>query len=285
MHSSSTWHQEFSLPTPDSLGTGAFGSYGTPGAGGISPKDIGTDPAHDAAAKHALPRAMIANEKRRRRRESHNAVERRRRDNINEKISELATLIPECMLDSGVSNPAPAQTPTSPTPDDVLLGNLIPEGASQAAAGEDSGKSEGAGDSVVKANKGMILRKSVEYIRYLQQLVMAQANRNRELEAQIGALRTSDASPSSTHHSGTHSSINGNGSVAEELILHDELHHVGTSKWGHALSALAESESDDVDMEADSGATAERGRQRHRAGAVPGLGEDIRVKEEGMEVS
>ena len=44
---------------------------------------------------------MIANEKRRRRRESHNAVERRRRDNINEKIGELATLIPECMLDSG----------------------------------------------------------------------------------------------------------------------------------------------------------------------------------------
>jgi hypothetical protein len=47
---------------------------------------------------------MIANEKRRRRRESHNAVERRRRDNINEKISELATLIPECILD-------PAGTP------------------------------------------------------------------------------------------------------------------------------------------------------------------------------
>ena len=44
---------------------------------------------------------MIANEKRRRRRESHNAVERRRRDNVNEKISELATLIPECMLDAG----------------------------------------------------------------------------------------------------------------------------------------------------------------------------------------
>jgi len=51
MHSSSTWHQEFSLPTPDSLGTGAFGSYGTPGAGGISPKDIGADPGQDAAAK------------------------------------------------------------------------------------------------------------------------------------------------------------------------------------------------------------------------------------------
>ena len=51
VHSASTWHQEFSLPTPDSLGTGAFGSFGTPGASGISPKDIGADPSQDAAAK------------------------------------------------------------------------------------------------------------------------------------------------------------------------------------------------------------------------------------------
>ena len=42
---------------------------------------------------------MLAVEKRRRRRESLNAVERRRRDNINERIAELATLIPESMLD------------------------------------------------------------------------------------------------------------------------------------------------------------------------------------------
>jgi len=120
--------------------------------------------------------------------------------------------------------------------------------------------------------------------RYLQQLVMAQANRNRELEAQIGALRTSDGSPSSVHRNGTHTSLSRNGTVPEELILHNEL-HVESGKWEHALTALAESESDDVDMEADNGATAERGRQRHRTGAVPGLGEDIRVKEEGMEVS
>jgi hypothetical protein len=66
---------------------------------------------------------------------------------------------------SSVAHPAPAQTPTSPTPDDVLLGNLIPEGTSQVTA-EDSVKGEGPGESVVKANKGMILRKSVEYIRY-----------------------------------------------------------------------------------------------------------------------
>ncbi|KAI7881224.1 Myc-type, basic helix-loop-helix domain-containing protein [Mucor mucedo] len=34
-------------------------------------------------------------EKKRRRRESHNAVERRRRDNINDRITELATLLPD----------------------------------------------------------------------------------------------------------------------------------------------------------------------------------------------
>ena len=45
--------------------------------------------------------ALLANEKQRRRGESHNAVERRRRDNINEKTNELATLIPQCMLDVG----------------------------------------------------------------------------------------------------------------------------------------------------------------------------------------
>jgi hypothetical protein len=50
---------------------------------------------------------MLAVEKRRRRRESHNAVERRRRDNINERIAELATLIPESMLDPNGKFPPP----------------------------------------------------------------------------------------------------------------------------------------------------------------------------------
>ena len=38
----------------------------------------------------------------------------------------------------------------------------------------------------------MILRKSVEYIRYLQQLVSAQANRNRELEQALSVYREVD---------------------------------------------------------------------------------------------
>jgi hypothetical protein len=59
---------------------------GSFGAGGLSYPDIdGADAAKQAALK----------EKRQKRRESHNAVERRRRDNINEKIQELAAIIPD----------------------------------------------------------------------------------------------------------------------------------------------------------------------------------------------
>ncbi|KAI9501067.1 helix-loop-helix DNA-binding domain-containing protein [Coemansia spiralis] len=77
-------------------------------------------------------------EKRRRRRESHNAVERRRRDNINDRIQELFTLLPESMID--------AQT---------------------------------------KPNKGMILKKSVEYIRQLRHALQTQTDRLHELETGI----------------------------------------------------------------------------------------------------
>ena len=45
--------------------------------------------------------ALLANGKRRRMEESRNAVERRRRDDIIEKTNELATLIPQCMLNVG----------------------------------------------------------------------------------------------------------------------------------------------------------------------------------------
>jgi len=93
-------------------------------------------------------RLEILNEKRRRRRESHNAVERRRRDNINEKIHELSTLIPEHIL-----NPNNGEGP------------------------------------VGKPNKGIILRKSVEYIKHLQALVEKQEAKNKELEEELEKLK------------------------------------------------------------------------------------------------
>jgi hypothetical protein len=148
----------------------------------------------------------LANEKRRRRRESHNAVERRRRDNINEKISELATLIPECMLESGgssgnghtntnrgkgsvflkrymqligisvlgSSSPTSAcggigvldgSDPLLPSSYGLTNGNVNGSSSPDSGIKEENG-GDGEGGGVVKANKGMILRKSVDYIRY-----------------------------------------------------------------------------------------------------------------------
>lgn len=194
-------------------------------------------------------------EKRRKRRESHNAVERRRRDNINERIGELAGLIPgvlfECDTPLVVSTAfSPTPTPSSPTGipfgmaigDDPFSTNLLgdcgmhvlpsdgmdslpdlPEESTgmgtlkkdPAEDGEDghpptaNGNVHGPhplssangtiptngttstanGEHItIKANKGMILRKSVEYIRYLQQLVVVQASRGRDLEERNRAL-------------------------------------------------------------------------------------------------
>ncbi|KAI8811563.1 helix-loop-helix DNA-binding domain-containing protein, partial [Cladochytrium replicatum] len=91
------------------------------------------------------PRGTLdINEKRRRRRESHNAVERRRRDNINEKIHELSTLLPDF-----------------------------------------------ANDTQNKPNKGIILRRSVEYIRYINMMCARQEARQRELEAAVTRLLNS----------------------------------------------------------------------------------------------
>ncbi|KAF5370388.1 hypothetical protein D9758_006927 [Tetrapyrgos nigripes] len=69
----------------------------------------------------------------------------------------------------------------------------VDEGTEAGAAGGSG--AAGAGNGVVKANKGMILRKSVEYIRYLQQLVTAQGARNRELEQELKAYRTGGVPP------------------------------------------------------------------------------------------
>ncbi|KAF8915612.1 hypothetical protein BGZ58_005468, partial [Dissophora ornata] len=92
--------------------------------------------------------------------------ERRRRDNINEKIQELSTLLPDCYV-----------------------------------------------DSANKPNKGVILRKSVDYIRHLQQLVASQTNRNQELEAQLQGKAMSSAGGQNVDMNGTSSGGNIQGST------------------------------------------------------------------------
>ncbi|KAL1742279.1 helix-loop-helix DNA-binding domain-containing protein [Schizophyllum fasciatum] len=211
----------FSLPTPDSgfphSFSSAYGAFAGSKDGLTTPTSSSLPsltglPSLGGSQYHApapAPQQATQNkldEKRRRRRESHNAVERRRRDNINERISELAGLIPEEMLDGAGGQGGNAgdkadkdkagQSPGSPT--SPMLDMLKMEDGDGAeglnAPGTVTPTPASANDSKdkpnsLKANKGMILRKSVEYIRYLQQLVTAQGARNRELEDELRDYR------------------------------------------------------------------------------------------------
>lgn len=170
------------LPINTSVSARSMGPTSPLAAGSaVSPGGVNGTPASAGSAggtpgSAADKQSLLANEKRRRRRESHNAVERRRRDNINEKISELATLIPECMLDGGATNASTGGTAAakegkesgSPPPATTSPSALeASEPLLPTPTGEKGVKEEGDGEGgVVKANKGMILRKSVEYIRY-----------------------------------------------------------------------------------------------------------------------
>ena len=112
-----------------------------------------------------MSRQAALKEKRQKRRESHNAVERRRRDNINEKIQELAAIIPDEFM-----------TPSS----------IIHEGASPPLSASPS--THHAPDGTIKHNKGVILRKSVDYIRSLQDVVKESQRRTRRLEEEVKRL-------------------------------------------------------------------------------------------------
>lgn len=113
-------------------------------------KSIGSP---SSAGAHLNPKSALSKEsKLSRRRELHNAVERRRRDLIKEKIKELGTLIPPTMLFDCCKNKASTKDTT-------------------------------------KANKNMILVKSVEYIIYLREILASQDDRLEELQQKIDNLR------------------------------------------------------------------------------------------------
>ncbi|CDS00462.1 hypothetical protein [Sporisorium scitamineum] len=146
-------------------------------------------------------------EKRRKRRESHNAVERRRRDNINEKITELATLLPEAMLLDAIATStqggnsgtfAPALAAKAALAAAAAKGDTVPDSsegqpnlpkssteAYAAALAPVHANSAALAAAQAKPNKGIILRKSVEYIRHLQQFLDMQMGRIGFLEAEL----------------------------------------------------------------------------------------------------
>ncbi|CEP08519.1 hypothetical protein [Parasitella parasitica] len=108
-------------------------------------------------------------EKRRRRRESHNAVERRRRDNINERIQELCTLLPEKLLDSA---------PTSSNVMSVSNGQVGSNGRA--------------------INKGTILKLSVDHIKELREEVSKYQEQIKKLEYMIECAKRGELIPDTT---------------------------------------------------------------------------------------
>ncbi|GAA5917501.1 hypothetical protein JCM8208_005177, partial [Rhodotorula glutinis] len=178
-------------------------------------------------------------EKRRKRRESHNAVERRRRDNINDRIAELSLLVPDtflvpgspppdgsvsgaCMLppvDEGPASPAiGALSLMSPGPSSAAVLSGSPAsapGAGFATRASAQQQQQPAAEKLSaqqlaakeKPNKGVVLAKSVEYIKYLQQMVELSQQHAVELQRQNAALRDALASSSSSsqHQHAQHS--------------------------------------------------------------------------------
>ena len=103
------------------------------------------------SSSHVNSKSALSKEsKLSRRRELHNAVERRRRDLIKEKIKELGTLIPPTLLYDNVKCKNP--------------------------------------NKEIKANKNIILIKTVDYIQFLQKILEAQEKKLAELEDEIEKL-------------------------------------------------------------------------------------------------
>ncbi|KAK4943852.1 hypothetical protein LTR10_016568 [Elasticomyces elasticus] len=107
--------------TPGSLHSFLDSPLSSPGTGlhhaGIS-ETIGSGQHASLPAKveNGMTNAENAEAKKRRRRASHNAVERRRRDNINERIQDLSHLVPQHRLDDDkVKKQLQTNTPLSPS--------------------------------------------------------------------------------------------------------------------------------------------------------------------------
>lgn len=126
-------------------------------------------------------KTMSQEEKVKRRREFHNAVERRRRDLIKEKIKELGFLVPPSLLNPQVSAvQVLLRPPHLDSPEIKELLSLVKVKES-------------------KPNKAAILLCSVDYIRHLKKVAVKQNSRRldieqeiAELESQLGGLKTED---------------------------------------------------------------------------------------------
>jgi hypothetical protein len=200
-------HQKTTSGTWDPQSAGSMTSF--PGSGFSSPIQAGIHapqisdilktgslpPKLNSGAQAGSAPAMQTQEmKRRRRRESHNLVERRRRDNINERIQELSHLVPMHRLeDEKVRKALQNNSPLSPTlgstsmsPPQATSG-LAGPGARRATAGnitqgipiEEKDKGP---------NKGDILNGAVSWTRDLMWMLHVKLQQQEELANLIADL-------------------------------------------------------------------------------------------------
>ena len=141
---------------------------------------------------HPVPAYQTQEAKRRRRRESHNQVERRRRDNINEKIHELSELVPAHRLDDEkVRKHLMNSSPLSPT---LAATGISPPQATSLLAG---GGRRAAGsismgippeDKDKGPNKGDILTGAVSWTRDLMWALNIKYQQEAELADYIASI-------------------------------------------------------------------------------------------------
>jgi hypothetical protein len=128
--------------------------------------------------------------KKRRRRESHNLVERRRRDNINERIHDLSRLVPQHRLeDEKIRKHINNNGPLSPS---LTTTGLSPPQATSLLAG---GTGKRAAGNITTGlpleekdkgpNKGDILNGAVSWTRDLMWMLYKQLQENDELKARL----------------------------------------------------------------------------------------------------
>jgi len=135
--------------------------------------------------------------KRKRRRESHNMVERRRRDNINERIHDLGTLVPQHRLeDEKVRKHLQTNAPLSPSIANAA--SMSPPNAAASLLGGASSRRTGSGnitqglpmeDKDKGPNKGDILNGSVAWTRdmmWYMNLKLQQEQETKELVSRLG---------------------------------------------------------------------------------------------------
>lgn len=129
--------------------------------------------------KNDLPsKQLTKEEKLKRRREFHNAVERRRRDLIKERIKELGVLVPPSLLN-------PQLIAVQTLKNSKLNSQEVEELLASVKVKE------------TKPNKSTILNKSVDYVVHLKYVLEEQEKTRKQLEAKLSSLQIEDK-PSQT---------------------------------------------------------------------------------------